>query len=308
MSDKENHTGHVAAWLRLFRPPNLLTIPGDPLAGALLAAGTLGIAPHWSAVSRVVGAALALYAAGLVSNDVLDRNTDARERPHRPIPSGAVRPATALAVAVLLTLAGIALAAGAGRTGGVVAVMLAATLWLYNRVGKRSPLLAPLNMGACRGLSLLMGAGLYGAAGLTSIPVLVAAAAQTLYVAGITLTARHEADTWTQCRVPRWIAAALPLTLAAGFAVPFLSRPPLFNLAAGLALMSIGWAVLWGLVAVRASSPRTIQEAVGALIRGLTLAQAAWCAFAGPEGQGVALLILVAFPVSGWIGRWFYGS
>ena len=300
----------VTAWIALFRPPNLLTVPGDPLAGALLAAGTLGIAPDWPAVTSVAGSALALYASGLVSNDVFDHATDARERPDRPIPSGAVRPGTALPLALFATALGIAAATGAGYVAAALSCILAATVWLYNGIGKRFPLLAPFNMGACRGLSILMGAAVFGVAGLSALPVLIAAAAQTLYVAGLTFTARREAEAVVETGhwVPGWIAPMLPLILAIGFSVPFLAHPSRFNLAAGLALMSIAWAGLWSVTAVRANTARGVQGAVGGLIRGLILTQAAWCAFSGPAGQEIALLVLAAFPVAGWLGRRFYGS
>ena len=74
--------------LTLIRPPNVFTAFADSLAGLLVLVG-LGIpAPHraWA----IVLASGCLYLAGIVFNDVFDREVDARERPMRPIPSGLV--------------------------------------------------------------------------------------------------------------------------------------------------------------------------------------------------------------------------
>ncbi|NEB17053.1 UbiA family prenyltransferase, partial [Streptomyces coelicoflavus] len=56
-----------------------------------------------------IGSSLCLYEAGMALNDWADREEDAVERPHRPLPSGRVRPAAALTAAGALTGAGLAL-------------------------------------------------------------------------------------------------------------------------------------------------------------------------------------------------------
>src|SRR5512143_1178807 len=89
-----SRAGSLRGWLELVRPPNLFTVPGDVLAGAALA----GIAMRTMlTLASAVLISLLLYAAGLILNDYMDRRTDARERPERPIPSGRVSAAHALA-------------------------------------------------------------------------------------------------------------------------------------------------------------------------------------------------------------------
>lgn len=304
MSDNDSPERGWKAWLSLFRPPNLLTVPGDPLAGTLLAAATLGITPPFPPLLAIMGAALCLYTAGLLANDYLDHAIDARERPDRPIPSGAVRPGGVLIAALLLTTAGILLAAEAGPTSLSVASLLAASSWFYNAFGKRISWLGPLNMGLCRGLSLLMGAALFGPDGLASPQVLLAAALLTAFIAAITLAARHEASPDESNRVPKWLAVLIPVILATGLLA--LIRTPV--LALGLAAMALAWTALWSINLSRATSSLGTQRAIGGFIRGLILVQTALCASSGPTGEACALLLLAAFPVSGWLGRWFYGS
>ncbi|WP_320781070.1 UbiA family prenyltransferase, partial [Streptomyces sp. CRN 30] len=88
----------------------MLTVPGDVLSGAA-ATGT----PPGPRTALAIGSSLCLYEAGMVLNDWADRAEDAAERPRRPLPSGRVRPAAALTAAGVLTGAGLALAARAGR-------------------------------------------------------------------------------------------------------------------------------------------------------------------------------------------------
>ncbi|AXG81232.1 SCO3242 family prenyltransferase [Streptomyces paludis] len=140
------------AWAELLRISALFTVPGDALAGA---AGA-GLRPNRS-TALAVGASLCLYEAGMALNDWADRDEDARDRPHRPIPSGRVSPRAALTAAAALTGAGLALAARAGRPSLAVGSALAATVWSYDLWLKHTPA-GPAAMGAARALDLLLGA------------------------------------------------------------------------------------------------------------------------------------------------------
>ncbi|MDN3272034.1 SCO3242 family prenyltransferase [Streptomyces sp. MA15] len=150
--------GRAAAWAELVRLPALFTVPGDTLAGVAAA----GRRPGPRALLPI-GSSLCLYAAGMVLNDWADRAEDAVERPHRPLPSGRVRPAAAFTAACGLTGAGLLLAARAGRPALAVAAPLAATVWAYDLALKHTPA-GPAAMAAARGLDLLMGGAAAGSA------------------------------------------------------------------------------------------------------------------------------------------------
>ncbi|MET9496027.1 UbiA family prenyltransferase [Streptomyces sp. NPDC006552] len=161
----------LRAWAELLRLPALFTVPGDALAGA----AAVGARPGRGTV-LALSSSLCLYEAGMALNDWADRAEDAVDRPHRPIPSGRIRPAAALAAAGAFTAAGLGLACAAGRTAGTIGAVLAATVWGYDLGLKRTPA-GPLAMGAARGLDLLMGAaasqgdaGRFGGGGLAGGP------------------------------------------------------------------------------------------------------------------------------------------
>ncbi|RPK40119.1 prenyltransferase [Streptomyces sp. ADI92-24] len=191
----------MRAWAELLRVSALFTVPGDALAGA----AALGRRPNRS-TALAVGASLCLYEAGMALNDWADRDEDAVDRPHRPIPSGRITPRAALAAAGALTAAGLALAARAGRPALTVATGLAATVWAYDLRLKHTPA-GPAAMAAARGLDLLLGATATAAhstratgpataasAGAALPAALPAAALLTAHTYAVTAVSRHEAQ------------------------------------------------------------------------------------------------------------------
>ncbi|MEU6798198.1 UbiA family prenyltransferase, partial [Nonomuraea wenchangensis] len=141
----------MRALLELVRAPAALSVPGDTMAGA--AAAGRRPAPGLALASVL------MYWSGMALNDWSDRETDAVERPERPIPSGRVRPGAALGLAAALTGAGLATAALAGgRRGLTVAGLLAGAVWAYD-LGLKRTAAGPASMAACRVLDVLLGAG-----------------------------------------------------------------------------------------------------------------------------------------------------
>src|SRR5207248_891350 len=110
-----------------------------------------------AALPWLLGAGIGLYGGGVVLNDLFDRKLDAVERPERPLPSGRAAVGGAALLGGGLLMLGIAAATVASATSGLLALLIALGAVLYDAWGKHRPLLGPLNMGACRGLNLLLG-------------------------------------------------------------------------------------------------------------------------------------------------------
>lgn len=143
-------------YLHLARPSQVAAAAADVLAGGLLAyalasPGSIG----W--LFWLVAAGMALYAGGVVLNDVFDCQRDAINRPQRPIPSGRIASGHALLLAILLLAAGVACASVVGRASTVLAVGIAINAVVYNFTARHQPLLGPFCMGLCRGLNFLLG-------------------------------------------------------------------------------------------------------------------------------------------------------
>ncbi len=158
-TDRGTPRRRLRAWAELLRVSALFSVPGDAFAGAAAVSRRPG-----RGTALAIGASLCLYEAGMALNDWADRDEDAIDRPHRPIPSGRISPAAALGAAGVLTAAGLALAARAGRPALTVASGLAATVWAYDLHLKHTKA-GPAAMAAARSLDLLLGATATATAG-----------------------------------------------------------------------------------------------------------------------------------------------
>ncbi|MFF4755885.1 SCO3242 family prenyltransferase [Streptomyces sp. NPDC002514] len=200
----------LRAWAELLRLPALFTVPGDALAGAAAVSARPG--PR---TLLAIGSSLCLYEAGMALNDWADRDEDALERPHRPLPSGRIRPSAALAAAGAATAAGLALAARAGRPALAVATSLAATVWAYDLVLKRTPA-GPAAMAAARGLDLLLGAAATRATPDAVRGALPSAALLSSHTLAVTAVSRRETTGGSPlaplAALATTVALALPLT------------------------------------------------------------------------------------------------
>jgi 4-hydroxybenzoate polyprenyltransferase len=290
----------LRTWLQLFRAPNLFTVPGDPLAGFLLASGG-SLRP---AVLTAIAASLALYCAGLLLNDLCDLAEDRAERPHRPLPSGAAEPRVVRAVAILLLLFGNACALALGTHAALVAIGLSAAVVAYDLGAKRLVGVGALVMGLCRGLSLVL-----GAAAATEEPVravFLAAGMVTLYIAAVTHLARYE----THATAPAWARALPPIPLAIGVIASLGQGGPAWQYP-GPATLALAFVLAGSEARHLLRHPASpLPPAIGRLIRALLIVQSALCLMRRPSPSAFlcALLLLALWPVSRAVSRRFYAS
>lgn len=290
-------------WLRILRAPNLLTVPGDPLAGFLLAFSSAAsperLPAMWASLWPVMGASLLFYAAGLLINDVADIETDRIERPARPLPSRAIGVATARNAAMGMLMAALGLCFLAGERVAVVGGTLAAAILSYNLWTKRLAVIGPLNMGLCRALNLLLGAAVVGVAP----PLLVGACAGlTAYIASVTYVARLE-------MVPRrsdwsgWVPAVVVIGLMGFFVRHTGAEAEAHARMTGAFLFAF---LVASLAALRGRSPATIGLWVGSLIP----IQSAFClgSNAGAAALASGFGLLVLWPLNRLLLRHFAGS
>jgi 4-hydroxybenzoate polyprenyltransferase len=198
------------SWLRLVRLPNLLTVPGDVLAGYLLApAATPG---NWGRLLLAIPAGVLLYAAGLILNDIFDYAEDLRDRPLRPLPSGEIRRETAAVLALVFLWVAAFFAAFLDALP--VAIPLILCIVFYDAGLKKIPFLGPLLMGACRSGNLLLGAAAASKEAWTSPAPVAAAIVLGLYIAGVTHLARNETRpgaTFTPRHIGKLLRLLIPL-------------------------------------------------------------------------------------------------
>jgi hypothetical protein len=328
----------VRAWLQLFRVPNLFTVPGDPLAGFLIATG----GRLDERVVPAIVACLFLYMAGLVLNDLADYQEDLQDRPQRPLPSGAIPRGAAWIVAGNLVIFGLGFCFMVGRPVALMGVGVLMGVVMYNFLTKRIPVIGALNMGVCRGLSLLVGA----AAGAAPDPLLLsqgdtiaaitgfstnafallaqmkatqnffiaigAALLVAVYIAAVTNLARFETRP-VYPRLPRFLPL---LSLLVGFVLLKEATDKVyFDSAASLWLFGFIMAMLLTAELMKEPPPR-LAPRIGAFIRILPVLQAALClapSVAGrlnktPASLLCAFALLLCVPLHAWLGKKFYAS
>ncbi|MGW9435535.1 SCO3242 family prenyltransferase [Streptomyces sp. NPDC055607] len=308
----------LRAWSELLRVSALPSVPGDALAGAAAAGARPGRGTAWA-----VGSSLCLYEAGMALNDWADRHEDAAEHPHRPVPSGRVSPGAALGAAGVLTAAGLALAARAGRPPLAVATVLAATVWAYDLRLKHTAA-GPAAMAAARGLDLLLGATATASAvrrgageGFrrtaapppTAFPVaaLPPAAVLAAHTYAVTAVSRHEVHGGSTSAPLGALTAAAVLGALTASPRPdpyrpgargrpavaprrFPDRSPAERVAPVLAAVYVRTAARPLLHAALNPSPHLTRHAVGGGIRAMVPLQAALTARSGAPAGGLALL------------------
>lgn len=300
----------LAAWMQMLRPPNLFTVPGDPLAGYFLAlaagAGAAGDIEVWRIVILAIGS-LMIYSSGLLQNDYFDLAEDRIQRPSRPLPSGVIKPRIVLITALFLAAAGIAAAAAASFLSGLMAAVLTATVFAYNAGGKRITLSGPFLMGSCRGLSLLMGAAILGWQGLHTPSVLLSALGLTAFIAAVTKIASRETEV-VRIGLWRW-APAFIVTIWLGLLATLLPSEWKFQaVQAGLGALAALWMVYCGSRLKGSPSPAVVQKTIGLWISGLLFVQVWLVSEAGHAGIYVAAVLLITWPLSRRVAKWFYAS
>lgn len=132
-----------------------------PLAAAIcVILGQLFALGYFAPLILTISAALSVFfisASILVSNDYFDIETDKINAPHRPIPSGLVSPAQALAFAVLLLLSGLILSLTISIAAFLFSMGLTIIGLLYNRKFKKHGLLGNLMVSFSVGMTFVFG-------------------------------------------------------------------------------------------------------------------------------------------------------
>ena len=300
----------MRAYLQLVRLPNVFTAMADILLGFLLTHRQLDPLGQFL---LLLAASCLLYSAGMVLNDYFDREQDARERPFRPIPSGRVSEGRARLIGFGMLGGGVLLgwvvtAVAADVRPGLIATLLAAAVFLYDGVLKPTPL-APVVMGSCRTLNVLLGMSV--SLGAWSGAHWAVAIGIGLYIVGVTTFARSEARESGRRQLALGLAvllaglavvASMPLWANGGEWPPIHVQPNWYLFWAILAA-GIGYRCLR---AVLDPQPALVQVAVKNCIFSLVVIDAAAVLAAQHFVWGLVILLLLLPMLV--LGRWIYST
>ena len=302
----------LSAHLELIRPPALMSAPADSLAGLALAAFLFEGAMTPSVDGGLLAAALSIfcYAAGMISNDIFDRELDADERPERPLPSGRVSLMGAWSLCLSAQLTALSLAVAARGVVSPLTLAVSGTIgatYLYNALLKEG-LLGAAAMGLCRGFNLCLGISVALSGSLSQLQgirwgaLLLTAGGTIIFVTMLTSLAQLEVSGGVGAvrRLWRLIFASFgPFVLPLSGVLPWhlgwlvALAPPLWLFRKSAPLRSAG---------ATATGAET-RGAVFAGIRTIPLLNGALCAGVGCWGLA---LICASLPLpSRWIAKRF---
>jgi 4-hydroxybenzoate polyprenyltransferase len=267
----------VHAYLRLARISNLPTVWTNVLAASTLSGGATE-----PGLCLVMLAASLLYTGGMFLNDAFDQSIDTVERPGRPLPSGIVPSAVVWVAGFAMLGIGVLILGSMSWQAAVVGVFLAAAILVYNAWHKGNSF-APFIMGLCRALVYIATAA--AIVSELSWPLVAAAGALLLYVAGLTFAAKEETFDTLQSWWPlALLAAPLVCALLSGSAQ---FPVPLFFLAAAAAI-----ATAFFFLKRRAAGD--VGRAVSLLIAAIALCDALAAATTGDTTMAFACCALFA--------------
>jgi 4-hydroxybenzoate polyprenyltransferase len=284
------------------RFPAVFTAITDVMMGILVTCGTL--VPYWQS-GLLIAASAGMYLAGMVLNDVFDADLDARERPERPIPSGRITLAAAQQLGSTLLSGGVMLAwivallADSWRPG-VVGTLLLACILLYDGLLKQLAI-APLVMGACRFLNVLLGMSLAKDAATptsfrpwTTAEWLVAAGLG-IYVVGVTIFARTEADAGPRKGLAIGIGVMLAGIALLGYGAVHVGNESRFRWIVWI-VVSI-YIALRHALALMSNDSQSVQRSVRIALRMLIFLDFLVAFEAAPHSGGCMLILLLYVPM-----------
>lgn len=184
-----NRSSNIRVWVDLARAGNFPSVASNVLAALILSTAPLNAGfPAVSVLALSILAGCLIYAGGATFNDVFDAAFDAKHRPERAIPRGAVSRSAAAWVAGIEMLLGLALLIVLGASP-LFAFALAATILAYDAIHKRW-IGSVVLMAGCRVLLACTLASLPGHA--FTAPFLGWIAALFIYIVVLSLIARWE--------------------------------------------------------------------------------------------------------------------
>jgi len=158
--------GKAGALLEITRPVNSLMVGLAIIVGAAVTGGASIMGDPWALLLAFVTGST-LTGASMAVNDYFDRGVDAVNEPGRPIPSGRVTPAEALALTGLLSMVGLA----ASYLVSGQAIAIAGFSWVvmavYSAWGKRTGFPGNLMVSTCIALPFIYGGVLTGRMGVS---------------------------------------------------------------------------------------------------------------------------------------------
>lgn len=153
-SQKVTFQQKIFAYLEMIRP---YTVIWSGLVGLVGACISYGDFPSIKIASLAFLIPMMGWIAGLYLSDYIDRELDAIQKPHRPIPSGRVKPKEALLVGGCIAFTGFLLSFLLTLNNVILVFVVAALVFSYAKFSKSHGILGNINRGCVTVFAYLFG-------------------------------------------------------------------------------------------------------------------------------------------------------
>lgn len=159
----------IFAHLETWRPYTVIWCGLVSLAGSCL---TFGDFPSLKIAALALFIPMMGWTAGLYLSDYLDRKLDAIQKPHRPIPSGRIRPKEALVAGTIFAIAGFFLSFLLSLNNIILVFVVALLVFAYAKLSKSRGIAGNINRGFVTVAAYLFGVFSTGQS-IQSIPIYI---------------------------------------------------------------------------------------------------------------------------------------
>ncbi len=175
----------IKNYLQLVRVSGIFTVFTNILLGFLAVQKTNA---DWFFLGPLLTASGFLFLAGTTLNDYFDYNIDARERPNRPLPSGAIPRKTALYLGLVFLAGANISSAIIGIQSLVLSLVITTLVVSYNIKLKKIPVIGIFNISSIRFLNVILGTTIVA----FNVQIIWFAIPVAIFVAGISILAKTE--------------------------------------------------------------------------------------------------------------------
>jgi len=146
----------IRKYLQLTRLPNIFTAPTNIMAGYLTVTPVSEL--NYTSLGILLISSALLYSSGIIFNDYFDVETDRKERPFRPLPSGSISKNRALQLGFAFMASAVLISLVVSWLSFAIAVFLSCAIFVYDYKLKHHKFFGPITMGGTRFLNVILGA------------------------------------------------------------------------------------------------------------------------------------------------------
>lgn len=177
----------IKHYFQLVRIPGIFTVFSNIILGFFLVQNSI---TNFDSLALLMSTSGFLFMAGMVFNDYFDYNLDKKERPFRPLPSGAISKKSALILGIIFLIIANFISILVGIQSFVITIAMTCLILCYDSRLKRTPVIGILCLSTIRILNVILGSSIVS----FDPQIMYFALPIGVFVAAISILAKIETD------------------------------------------------------------------------------------------------------------------